>query len=343
MPSVNPEYFLYTAEQILLTLLMDDLIQASKFIILQKIGISRGDGLSSGMVFQFKRYSIHDGPGIRTTVFLKGCPLLCAWCHNPESRSTEPQLAVYPSRCIGCGICAEVCPEGAVDPVDPSAAKRKKCTVCGICTESCPAAAREIIGRRISSGEVIDAIGKDIPFYEESDGGVTFSGGEPLLQFPFLEELLQLCRRMSIHTIVDTSCHAPSDVFMRAAEYADLLLCDIKLVDENDMIRYTGISGRLIMNNIRLLSERGDDFILRLPVVPGITDTEKNLAGVRDFILSLRTVPPLELLPYHSAWKEKCRRLGIQFSEETVPDTHNHLENALKFFSSSGIKAGSEL
>lgn len=232
---------------------------------------------------------------------------------------------------------------GAVDPADPVATDRMKCSVCGTCAESCPAAAREIIGRRMSSGEVIDVIEKDIPFYIESGGGVTFSGGEPLMQSPFLEELLGICRRMSIHTIVDTSCHAPSDVFMTAAEHADLLLCDIKLVDEVDMMRNTGVSGRLILDNIRLLAEGGDDFRLRLPVVPGITDSEKNLAEIRDFILSLKTAPLLELLPYHSAWMEKSRRLGVQCPQEIISNTCNHLENASKFFSAAGIKTGSEI
>ncbi len=295
------------------------------------------------MVFQFKKYSIHDGPGIRTTVFLKGCPLSCAWCHNPESYSADPQLSVYPSRCIGCGICAGICPEGAVNPADPVATDRMICTVCGACAGSCPAAAREIIGRRMSSAEVIDVVEKDIPFYIESGGGVTFSGGEPLMQAPFLEELLTLCRRMNIHTTVDTSCHAPSDVFMRTAEYADLLLCDVKLVDEVDMKRNTGVSGRLILDNIRLLVERGDDFRLRLPVVPGITDSEKNLAGIRDFILSLKTAPVLELLPYHAAWMEKCRRLGMQCPQEMASNAYNHLEDATKFFSTAGIKMEIEL
>lgn len=299
--------------------------------------------LNSGTVFQFKRYSIHDGPGIRTTVFLKGCPLSCAWCHNPESYSEEPQLAVFPLRCIGCGICAEVCPQEAIDPVNPQSTDRKICTVCGRCAESCPAAAREIIGRSMSADEVIDVIEKDIPFYEESGGGVTFSGGEPLMQFPFLCELLDLCRSRSIHTAVDTSCHAPSDVFMKTAELADLMLCDIKLADENDMMRMTGVSGRLILNNIRQLAEGRNYFRLRLPVVPGITDSEKNLAGIRDFIVSLKTAPLLQLLPYHAVWREKCRRLGMQYPKEMAVDTRSQLEYAMEFFSDAGILAGCEL
>lgn len=299
--------------------------------------------LNSGTVFQFKRYSIHDGPGIRTTVFLKGCPLTCIWCHNPESYSEEPQLAVFPLRCIKCGICAEVCPEEAIDTADPIVTDRKKCTVCGKCAGSCPAAAREIIGRIMSAAEVIDVIEKDIPFYEESGGGVTFSGGEPLMQFSFLEELLGLCRSRSIHTAIETSCHAPSDVFMKTAELADLLLCDIKLVDENDMMKNTGVSGKLIMNNIRQLAESGNNFRLRLPVVPGITDSQKNLAGIREFILSLRTAPLLELLPYHAAWREKCIRLGMQCPEEMAEDTHAQLEHVMEFFSDAGILTGCEL
>ena len=298
--------------------------------------------MNSGMLFQFKRYSIHDGPGIRTTVFLKGCPLSCAWCHNPESRSCDPQLAIFPSRCIGCGKCADVCPEDAVNPDDPVLTDRERCTLCGICVESCPSAAREIVGRIMPAAEVIDNIDNDSSYDTESDGGVTFSGGEALLQYSFLVELLSICRNRGIHSAVDTSCHAPVDEFMRVAELADLMLCDVKLVDETDMIHYTGVSGRLILENIRMLAENGLNFKLRLPVIPGITDTEKNMNGILEFIDSLPFRPEIVLLPYHDAWIEKCQRLGMKCTLEITEDSGRDMEYAVDFFASSGIKAGRE-
>lgn len=298
--------------------------------------------MNSGMVFQFKRYSIHDGPGIRTTVFLKGCPLSCTWCHNPESCSIEPQLALFPSRCIGCFTCVDVCPEDAVDPVNPVLTDREKCALCGMCAESCPSAAREIIGGMMSSSEVIDIVERDLPFYTESDGGVTFSGGEPLLQFSFLVELLRICRSRGIHSAVDTSCHAPGDEFMQVAELSDLMLCDIKLVDETDMMHYAGVSGKLILENIRLLAEKEMNFKLRLPVIPRITDTDKNLNGILEFIDSLPFRPEIVLLPYHDAWIEKCSRLGMDCSHSIAEYSCSGIESAVDFFTGAGVTVGSE-
>jgi len=298
--------------------------------------------LSAGIIFQFKRYSIHDGPGIRTTVFLKGCPLSCSWCHNPESRSIEPQLALFPSRCIECGICAEACPDNAIDLLHPVQTDRNRCTVCGYCTELCPAAAREIIGRKMSSTEVIRIIERDTAFYMESGGGVTFSGGEPLMQCGFLEEMLSICRDRGISTAVDTSCHAASKSLARASELADLMLCDIKLVDEDSMQGSTGVSGRLILDNIRMLSDIGANIRLRMPVVPGITDTENNLADVASFIRSLKTRPDLELLPFHSTWIEKFRRLGLESSPNTPAYAGQSLAGVIEYFTDAGIRTGSE-
>ena len=298
--------------------------------------------MTRGMVFQFKRYSIHDGPGIRTTVFLKGCPLECSWCHNPESRSPEPQLAVFNSRCISCGLCIAECPQNAINPLSPVTTDRESCDVCGVCAEICPTGAREVVGREMTSRQVMDILARDVLFYRESGGGVTFSGGEPLMQYAFLLDLLEKCREMGVRTAVDTSCHAPSNEFLGVAGLTDLMLCDLKLPDENEMLKYTGVTGDLALENIRKLAGTGQEFVLRLPLVPGVTDTERNLEAVRDFIESLPVRPPLQLLPYHSTWREKCARIGMEYVSSTEPDSRCDIEAVWDYFSSAGIESEME-
>ncbi len=187
---------------------------------------------------------------------------------------------------------------------------------------------------------MIKIIEKDIVFFEESGGGVTFSGGEPLMQSAFLEEMLRICRNMGISTAVDTSCHAEPETVIRISELADLMLCDIKLIDEDDMLRSTGVSGKLILDNIRLLTDNGADVRLRMPVVPGVTDTEKNLAGTVSFIRSLENRPALELLPWHSNWMEKRRRFGLEPSLYSSYDVVKSHAGLIEYFTDAGIKAG---
>jgi len=270
-----------------------------------------GEGLmTEGNVFRIKRFSMHDGPGIRTTVFLKGCPLSCAWCHNPEGISSRPVLALYPSRCIGCGECS--CEFGAIGP-GPMDIYRSNCTACGTCVAACPAGAREIMGKTMSAEELLAELLRDRPFFEESGGGVTFSGGEPLLQDEFLLKMLELCRSEGIHTAVDTSCHAPLHVLNKVSQLADLLLCDLKFPAGERMLSYTGTSGELIQNNIRALAEAGVEIVLRMPLIPGLNDDWEALDGISRFILSLPGPPEsLVILPYHDAWRDKARRIGIR-------------------------------
>lgn len=288
-----------------------------------------------GIVFQYKRYAIHDGPGIRTTVFMKGCPLSCSWCHNPEGISPRPQLLFNGNRCSGCGSCIKACATGALGP-EPGNVSPSLCDLCGECAAACPGGAMELAGEEVTSDEVMDMLSRDLPFYANSGGGVTFSGGEPLLQVGFLEELLARCSEAGIHTVVDTSCHSTPEALLRVAELADLIMCDIKLVEEDAMRHYTGVSPETILENIRLLSVEGMDFMVRMPVIPGITDTGSNLTGVRDFLLSLPSRPRLELLPYHSAWKRKFPGLGMELPA-AMPEGEGDIERAEEFFIESGL------
>jgi len=288
-----------------------------------------------GIVFQYKRYAIHDGPGIRTTVFMKGCPLSCSWCHNPEGISPRPQLLFNGNRCSGCGRCIKACATGALGP-GPGNVSPSLCDICGECAEACPAGAMELAGEEVTSDEVMDILSRDLPFYANSGGGVTFSGGEPLLQVGFLEELLARCSEAGIHTAVDTSCYSTPEDLLRVAELADLIMCDIKLVEEDAMLHYTGVGPEPVLKNIRMLSEGRSNFIVRMPIVPGITDTERNMLGVRDFLVSLPRRPFLELLPYHSAWKQKFPRLGMEPPAE-MPEGEGDIKRAEEFFIESGL------
>ncbi len=280
--------------------------------------------MAEGMIFDIKRYSIHDGTGIRTTVFFKGCPLDCGWCHNPESRRMEPELALFPGRCIGCGLCVKACPTKSISIERMPDTHRETCIVCGSCVDACPSEAREVVGRRITTEEAMEVIERDMPFYAESGGGVTFSGGEPLMQHAFLLDLLEECRTKNIHALVDTSCHAAPDIFRQVAEKSDVMFCDLKLVSSEEMMNSTGVSGELILSNIRWIAGTGIEYRLRVPVIPGVTDTRRNIRLIGDFVLSLPGCPHLILLPYHDTWREKCGRLGIgepddRFREGTTP------------------------
>jgi pyruvate formate lyase activating enzyme len=288
-----------------------------------------------GCVFDIKRYAIHDGPGIRTTVFFKGCPLRCRWCHNPESWRVAPELSFRPGRCVQCGRCVELCPPGAVSlsdngPVtDPG-----KCAFCGQCVAACPAGAREIIGRQMTVAEVMAQVVKDVVFYDQSGGGATFSGGEPMMQPEFLLGLLDACRTEGIRTAVDTTCYAEPQVVRKVGERADLFLCDIKHMDPDLHRQYTGVGNERILSNIRMLAGTAREMHIRVPIIPGFNSDLENIRQTAQFVQSLERVRRMDILPYNRGGLEKAVRLAgeadLMHAETPSDDTMRDIADVLE-------------
>ncbi len=265
-----------------------------------------------GLIFDLKKYAIHDGPGIRTTVFFKGCPLRCAWCHNPEGQLAKPEVMVKADRCLpGCNACLKDCGAKAI-------ARRKgrieinrfECDGCGKCVDACPSQAVELAGRLRDAAEVVEQVFQDRIFHEGSGGGVTFSGGEPLMQPDFLEALLEECRRREAHTAVDTCGYVAPEVMARFAGRADLFLFDFKVMDDERHKRWTGVSNRVILENLRTLSRSRSRIVIRIPLVAGVNDDPDNIRRTAEFVRSLGTIGQFSLLPYHAMARDKYRRLG---------------------------------
>lgn len=274
---------------------------------------------SAGIVFDVKRFAIHDGPGVRTTVFLKGCPLRCAWCHNPESQAFEPELLFWEERCTGCGACAASCPRQAIVVSRGKASTdRSRCTACGQCLPICPAHARSIVGSLRSVGAVLAEIERDTLFYDQSGGGVTLSGGEPLGQRGFSVELLRLCRERRIHTAVDTCGYADPEDLASVAEHTDLFLYDIKLLDDRRHVSLTGVSNRRILDNLNRLSTWGNRVWVRVPLIPGINDAASDLEALGHFVARFPHVESIQILPYHRAGERKL----LHLERVVVPSEH---------------------
>jgi len=285
-----------------------------------------------GVVFDIKHYAIHDGPGIRTTVFLKGCPLDCTWCHNPESKRPQPEFMWWPTRCIGCRSCVEGCPEGAVTVGDRLVIDEELCVGCGLCVEGCYAEALELVGGEMRVEEVMEEVRRDSEFYRESAGGVTFSGGEPLMQPAFLAELLAACKGEGLHTAVDTSGQADPAALEAIMDNTDLFPYDSKHMDPEQHKRYVGASNELILSNLALL--RGKAVVIRAPIVPGVNDDEENIRRMGEYVSSLGFSDAC-LLPYHKVGTEKAQRLnremGPQFLAEAPTETSlDRLSGVLK-------------
>jgi pyruvate formate lyase activating enzyme len=275
--------------------------------------------LIAGTVFDVKKFSIHDGPGIRTTVFFKGCPLACWWCHNPESQARALELVFRENRCIHCGACEATCSQHAISSNgDVMVTDGESCTLCGDCVEVCYAEAREIVGREMTVAQVMAEIERDVAFYDESGGGVTFSGGEPLLQRDFLLVLLQACQEREIHTALDTCGFARWQTLDSVREYVNLFLYDLKLMDDARHREFTGVSNELILQNLQALSLRRHNIVLRVPIIPGINDDDENIRQVSAFAAALPHLNRVDILPYHQTGAEKYHRMNKAYSLSEV-------------------------
>jgi pyruvate formate lyase activating enzyme len=295
-----------------------------------------GSEETSGLIFDIQRFSIHDGPGIRTTVFLKGCPLSCQWCHNPESRLGHPQLAFYKTKCIGCGRCFGECVNGAIIEGD-GRVDRTKCLVCGACANVCPAEALQMIGRVATVSEVVAVVMRDQPFYKTSGGGATISGGEPLYQYEFSLALLAAFKENGLHTALETCGLGPWERVAAFAELTDLFLYDMKSVNPEKHKKYCGVDNAVILANARALATSGADIIFRTPVVPGLNDTADDLRLLGEFIKSLPGGQKLELMPYHRIGSGKYEALGMDYPIPDVPAPEN-LDEQEAFLSEMGIQ-----
>jgi pyruvate formate lyase activating enzyme len=280
--------------------------------------VCNGKVEARGLIFHIMRFSLHDGPGIRTAVFFKGCPLSCWWCHNPESQNFTPDVMYSAERCRLCGECVEACPHGAIQRVGDRMTVTEECDRCGTCVDFCGAEARSVSGRVMTAGEIMKEIERDLVFFDESGGGVTFTGGEPFSQPDLLEAVLTECRARRIHSAIETCGAAPQEQLLRISALADLILFDVKMVDAARHRTYTGAGNRNILANLEALMAAGRPVVVRIPVVPGVNDGSEDVRAACEYLAQL-PVERVEFLPYHPSGMEKYRRLGREYKLESTP------------------------
>lgn len=300
--------------------------------------------MTSGTIFNIQRFSTEDGPGVRTTVFFKGCPLRCVWCSNPESQRSALQVGHRDSLCVGCGSCVEACPNGAVRVLKKGRGfqvkiNRRKCTSCGKCVEACAYEAMRFYGRIMTVDEVFEEVKKDIGYYKESGGGVTASGGEALSQAEFVAEFFQRCRRLGIHTTLDTSGYGTKEACRLVCSEVDLVLFDIKIMDRNEHRRFTGRYNDVILRNLEWMVSAGVCVRARVPVVPGITDSVENIAALAEYVAGLDADIPVDFLPYHRYGEGKYEMLDMKYKLGDIrPPSQEHLEKIIEIVKGYGVE-----
>jgi pyruvate formate lyase activating enzyme len=296
--------------------------------------------LITGTVFDIKRFSIHDGPGLRTTVFFKGCPLRCSWCHNPESQSRKLERIFWEDRCLKCQACISACKQGAIRLIENHITTDDgKCIRCGECVEVCYAEARQMAGRAMTIPQVMSEVERDVAFYDQSGGGVTFSGGEPLMQPDYLLALLLACRESEIRTTLDTCGYASWETIDRIRPYVDFFLFDLKFMDQARHKKHTGASNTHILENLQRLSKLGHSIILRMPIIPGINADAENVHAIAACAAALPSLMGVDILPYHRAAINKYERMhrAYQFAE-LLPPSDEEMAEVKSIFEEHGVK-----
>lgn len=295
-----------------------------------------------GLLFKYQRHSLHDGPGIRTLVFLKGCPMRCLWCFNPESHNFSEEVVHYPEKCLGCNLCLKACPiPGAIKEIDgKKTIDRQRCNHCGRCAEVCVTGGMTRIGTWVAADDVVDVVQKDKVFYDKSGGGVTLSGGEVTLQGPFACEILMKCKAKGIHTAIETSGYSQWDSLKSLLNYTDLVFYDLKVIDAGKHVAFTGVDNAVILENAKRIAGLGIPMIIRIPIVPGYTDSKCDLKHAAEFIASeLTDREGVHLLPYETVGVAKYERLGREYAlKEVIPPSNGSLADIGAMFDRYGLK-----
>lgn len=306
------------------------------------MSVSKDDTFVRGIIFNIQRYSIHDGPGIRTIVFLKGCPLRCRWCSNPESQKLRPELGFIVAKCNHCGNCIEACPQAALSFGEDRTllTDRRKCNSCGVCVPVCYPEALTVYGKEMTAEEVLEEVRLDELFYKPSGGGVTASGGEALSQHRFIARLFKLCHEAGIHTCLEVAGYARAEVLQRLLILTDYVLFDLKHMDPNMHRKLTGKPNELILENAKMVVRSGTPVLFRMPLIPGLNDDLENIKATVEFVKALgEGVLGIELLPYHRLGMGKYQALGRQYLlKETKPSDLAGIESIRQDIENMGLR-----